>query len=106
MVRIDDYRVDIGRRALMVAQHTDKPGHVGHVRGSWEYGPEHRRDDVGRESGEGSQAVMVLKLDGTVPDGILAQLRQFLARSWPARWCFKTSLFRTHVYFRLKERNH
>ena len=31
---------------------------------------------VGRESGEGSTAVMVLKLDGPVSEDALAQLRQ------------------------------
>ena len=64
-------------RADAVTKHTDRPGIIGKV-GTLlgDAGVNIAGMHVGRESGEGSTAVMVLKLDTPVPDALLDQIRQ------------------------------
>jgi D-3-phosphoglycerate dehydrogenase len=78
IVHIDGYRVDIRPSGpMLVTQHTDKPGIIGKV-GTilGDNGINIAGMHVGRESGEGSTAVMVLKLDAPAPENVLGQLRQ------------------------------
>ena len=72
IVHIDGYRVDIRPSGpMLVAQHTDKPGIIGKV-GTLlgDAGINIAGMHVGRESGEGSKAVMVLKLDAPMPEDV------------------------------------
>lgn len=78
IVHIDGYRVDIRPSGpMLVTMHTDRPGIIGKV-GTLlgDSGVNIAGMHVGRESGEGSQAIMVLKLDAPVPDAVLQQIRQ------------------------------
>jgi D-3-phosphoglycerate dehydrogenase len=75
---IDSYRVDIRPSGpMLVTRHTDAPGIIGKV-GTilGDAGVNIAGMHVGRESGEGSTAVMVLKLDTPVPEGVLAKIRE------------------------------
>ena len=78
IVHIDGFRVDIRPSGpMLLTEHTDKPGIIGKV-GTilGDAGVNIAGMHVGRQSGEGSPAVMVLKLDAPVPDAVLTQLRQ------------------------------
>ena len=76
ILTIDGYRVDIRPEgAMLVTQHTDRPGIIGKVGtllgdGGINIAGMH----VGRES-ESGRAVMVLKLDSATPEPLLEQIR-------------------------------
>ena len=78
IVHIDGFRVDIRPTGpMLITQHTDQPGIIGKVGTTLgDAGVNIAGMHVGRESGEGSPAVMVLKLDAPVPDAVVAQIRQ------------------------------
>ncbi|MBV9852610.1 MAG: phosphoglycerate dehydrogenase [Armatimonadetes bacterium] len=78
IVHIDGFRVDIRPSGpMLLTQHTDKPGIIGKVGTALgDAGINIAGMHVGRESGEGSPAMMVLKLDTLIPDPVMAQLRQ------------------------------
>lgn len=77
IVRFDDYRVDFSPRGhMLVARHTDQPGMIGWV-GSLL--GEHAINIAGMHVGRqrpGGLAVMVLELDGAVPEDVQTALRQ------------------------------
>ncbi len=76
IVHIDGYRVDIRPSGpMLVTLHTDRPGVIGKV-GTLlgDTGINIAGMHVGRESGTGSRAIMVLKLDAPVPDALLPQI--------------------------------
>ena len=78
IVHIDGYRVDIRPSGpMLVTIHTDRPGIIGKV-GTilGENGINIAGMHVGRESGVGSSAIMVLKLDAPIPDQVLQQIVQ------------------------------
>lgn len=78
IVHIDGYRVDIRPSGpMLVTIHTDQPGIIGKV-GTilGENNINIAGMHVGRESGVGSRAIMVLKLDVPVPDAVLQQIVQ------------------------------
>ncbi len=77
ILTIDGFRVDIRPTgAMLVTQHTDRPGVIGKVGtllgdGGINIAGMH----VGRES-EGRRALMVLKLDAPAPESLLEQIRR------------------------------
>lgn len=75
---IDGFRVDIRPMGpMLITQHTDQPGIIGKVGTTLgDAGINIAGMHVGRESGEGSSAVMVLKLDTPIPDAVVAQIRR------------------------------
>ncbi len=78
IIHIDGYRVDIRPSgSMLVTTHTDRPGVIGKV-GTLlgDNGVNIAGMHVGRESGTGSRAIMVLKLDSAVPEQILTQIVQ------------------------------
>lgn len=78
IVHIDGYRVDIRPSGpMLVTMHTDQPGIIGKV-GTilGENGLNIAGMHVGRESGVGSRAIMVLKLDSPLPDQVQKQIVQ------------------------------
>ncbi|MDQ2688160.1 MAG: phosphoglycerate dehydrogenase [Armatimonadota bacterium] len=78
IVHIDGYRVDIRPTGpMLVTIHTDQPGIIGKV-GTilGENAINIAGMHVGRESGVGSSAIMILKLDVPVPDSVLQQIVQ------------------------------
>ncbi|MDQ2800150.1 MAG: phosphoglycerate dehydrogenase [Armatimonadota bacterium] len=78
IVHIDGYRVDIRPEGpMLVTMHTDRPGIIGKVGMTLgDAGINIAGMHVGRESGVGSRAIMVLKLDTPIPDPVLRQIVQ------------------------------
>lgn len=77
IVRIDGYRIDlVPEGTMLVSAHIDKPGIIGHV-GTMlgAAGVNIAAMHVGREK-PGSQAIMVLSVDGAIPAAAMKQIAQ------------------------------